>query len=201
MENYSSNSNKTREKRRAAERQRKVEKVVSGNVVVKKKGIFDKAKELFTPEDVANAKSYIWWDIIVPHGKKLLSDIVNGILYPGSTNTTKMSPLDRISYNKVYGGGDRFSSGVMQQQQKPSQTRTLDNIVLASRADAVAVLDALNADLKDYGIVSVADLKSMLDLPHDYTDVKYGWTSVSNAQIISVRDGFLLNMPKAMPID
>ena len=55
--------------------------------------------------------------------------------------------------------------------------------------------------IETYGIVSVADLYDLVGKSCNYTDNKYGWTNIRNAEPVRVRDGYLLKMPKAGPID
>ena len=51
-----------------------------------------------------------------------------------------------------------------------------------------------------YGQVSVADLYDLVGKTCEHTDNKYGWTNIRNAEPVRVRDGYLLKMPKALPI-
>ena len=56
--------------------------------------------------------------------------------------------------------------------------------------------------ISTYGIVSVADLYDLVGITGgSYTDNKYGWTNVHNASVIRVRDGYMIKMPKALPLD
>ena len=55
--------------------------------------------------------------------------------------------------------------------------------------------------IETYGVASVADLYDLVGLRCEYTDNKYGWNNLRNAEPIRVRDGYMLKMPKALPID
>ena len=35
----------------------------------------------------------------------------------------------------------------------------------------------------------------------NYTDNKYGWTDIRNASVIRVRDGYMIKLPKALPLN
>ena len=59
----------------------------------------------------------------------------------------------------------------------------------------------MNEIIDRYGVVTVADLYDMADLSAPYTSNKYGWTSVRNVEIGRVRDGYVLKLSRAMPID
>ena len=57
-------------------------------------------------------------------------------------------------------------------------------------------------DLIDtYGFVTVADMYDMAGLQAPYTSNKYGWTNIRTAETVRGRDGYMLKLPKAMPID
>ena len=52
-----------------------------------------------------------------------------------------------------------------------------------------------------YGIVTVADLYDMAGLTAPYTSQKYGWMSVNGVNVVRTRDGYVLKLPRAVPID
>ena len=52
-----------------------------------------------------------------------------------------------------------------------------------------------------YGFVTVADMYEMANMSAPFTANKYGWTSIRTAEPVRVRDGYILKLPKAMPID
>ena len=85
-----------------------------------------------------------------------------------------------------------------------SRTRTgysHDDIILETRGEAEEVLDRMNELIDTYGIVSVADMYDLVGISCNYTDNKYGWTNIRNAEPIRVRDGYMLKLPKAIPIN
>ena len=50
--------------------------------------------------------------------------------------------------------------------------------------------------------MTVADLYDLVGLNHNFTDNKYGWTNLRNAQPVRDRDGYyILKLPRAVPID
>ena len=76
-----------------------------------------------------------------------------------------------------------------------------DDIILETRADAEEVLIQMDEIISKYGMVSVADLYDMLDLDAPYTSTKYGWTDIRNAKPVRASDGWLLKLPRALPLD
>ena len=60
----------------------------------------------------------------------------------------------------------------------------------------------MNEIIEEYdGIVTVADLYDLVGITDKYTDHKYGWTNLRNAKVERVRDGYMLKLPKVLPID
>ena len=55
--------------------------------------------------------------------------------------------------------------------------------------------------IDSYGVVTVADMYDMAQLTQPYTSNKYGWMNIRNAEVKRVSDGYIIKLPKAMPID
>lgn len=204
MENYTPNSHKYREEQKeqkdSAENKKKVEKIVSGKVATKKKSGVMKFAELFVPEDVTSVREYVINDILVPAGKKAITDIVDIFLYgePGHSKRNTSSG-SRVSYGRYYEKkDDRPSYG------GSTKTRSgyeYDDIVLDNRGEAEGVLMALDDIIAEYGVTSVADLYELVGITENYTDHKYGWTNLSSAKVVRAGDGYLIKLPKALPIN
>lgn len=198
---YKPNSHTYREEQKNLPEKKKVEKVVTGKAKIKKKGELSKFKDIFISEDITNVKSYVFLDILVPAIKKAVSDIVRDgvdmILYGESGKTKNRSNGSYVSYRDYSkrDSRDRFGSD------RPRRGYNLDDIILDSRGEAEAVLEQMDALIDTYGIVSVADLFDLVGITGEYTDNKYGWTNIRNAEAVRIRDGYALRLPKPMPID
>ena len=164
------------------------------------KGNSNKAKEqqkALPPEDVEDVKSYIFEDIVVPAVKDIILDAVRALLgVSGKSN--KGAPASKVSYRSYYDrGNERNDYG---------RTRTrvgydYDDIVLDKRDEAEDVLSRMDELISTYGMASVADLYELVGVTGNYTDNKYGWTDIRSASAIRVRDGYLLKLPKALPLN
>ena len=191
--NDQKNSEKTEEKR--------VEKVVKGPVKTKKNEV-RRFADIFISEDVSNVKSYIFMDVLVPAIKKAIYDIVtNGIdmfLYGGrgKGNTSGAKVSYRNYYEQKNNNGYR-----PQENTRANSGFAYEDIVFTNRGEAEACKEQMIAAIGKYGFVTVSDMYDMADLPAPYTSQKYGWLNVSNADIIRVRDGYILKLPRAVPID
>lgn len=198
MEDYKPNSHRSKEEQKLPEK--KIEPVVKGKVTTKKNNV-RKLTNTFVTEDIQNVKSYVLMDVLVPAIKKAISDIVtNGIdmlLYGETGRSRRKTNASVVSYRNYYDSRreERYSS---------SRTRTgysYDDVVLETRGEAEDVLSRMDELIDTYGVVSVADLYDLVGISCNYTDNKYGWTNLRNAEPVRVRDGYMLKLPKALPID
>lgn len=199
MEEYKSNSHASKEKEKNCE-EKKVEKIISGNARAKKKSEFSKFADVFVSEDAGNVKSYILMEVLVPAVKKAISDIVtNGIdmLLYGETGVHKRNGASsKVSYRSYYDRSNRGASS--------SRTRngySYDDIILDNRGEAEEVLSRMDEIVATYGTVSVADLYDLVGITGAYTDNKYGWTDIRSASVVRVRDGYMIKLPRALPLN
>lgn len=200
-EDFKPNSHKYKEEQSLAKTDKpKIEKVIEGTVKTKKKSEGSKLKDIFISDDASSVASNLFMDILVPAIKNTLSDIVtngiNMILFGGDARNRNKRQSDYVSYNRFSSRDNRDYNGY-----NARNAYALDDIYLNTRGDAEEVLDQMQDIINQYGIVRVADLYDMLGITGRYTDNRYGWSSVRRAKILSTRDGFKLELPKAMPID
>lgn len=199
---YKPNSNKYKEEQKQQERE-KVEKVVTGKVITRKKSGVRKFAEEFISEDAKNIKSYVFGEVLIPAIKKAIADIVTDgidmILYGGSKPGHRRSNVDKPSYVNY---ASRDSRAVRDSRYTTNAGYSFEDIILDSRAEAEEVLERMDELIDAYGLVRVADLKDLVGISGPYTDNKYGWTNIRNAEIVRVRDGgYWIKMPRPIPID
>lgn len=196
---YKSNSNKSREES-LAQSEKKVEKVVSGKAHTKKKSGIQKFADIFVPEDVGDIKTYIVTTVIVPSIKKAIMDAMDMFLYGESGSRNRAGSASKVSYrsyydkNRDYRDGGRATRG---------SSLNYDNIVFETRGDAETVLDAMYDILSEFQTVSVADLYDLADMPptNNYMLHRYGWADLTGANVVHVRDGYILKLPRAVPLN
>lgn len=196
---HSKSLSKKTEKTDVVERKR-ADKIIHGKVKTQKNEM-RKLTDIFISEDVANVKNYILLDVLVPSIKKAIYDIVVNSLDMslfGGRGGSKRPTADKVSYrdyNGVSRRDDRSYSG-----SRSSSGYSYDDIVLETRGEAEAVLSRMDEIMEEYEIVRVADLYDLVGITGDYTDNKYGWTNIRNAEVVRVRDGYKIKMPRALPI-
>ena len=196
--NFKPNSHRYKEEQKEAKSERKVERVVNGKVKTKKKSETSKLKDVFIAEDVKDVKSYIFMDVLVPAIKNAIVDIVtDGVnMIFGTGKKRSSSSSNYISYRDYSRRDDRVRDS------RSSSRFNYDDLIFETRGEAEAVRDQMDAMIERYGFVTIADMYDMADLSAPYTSNKYGWTNLRNADIVRMgRDGYVIKLPRAMPID
>ena len=200
MENYRPNSDKYLENEAEAESRVKHEKVISGEIVERKKSAFTKLASLFLVEDLGNIKQYLLEEVIIPSIRDGLYDIIRngaemmlGIDTKAGRRTT--GPAPKVSYGKYFSQGRN-----PEKSRDDSETRSrydFDRFALPTRGDAEAILSTLLEIIDQYDTVTVAELYDLLGIESKYTDTKYGWTSLGSATTKRVPEGYVLKLPTA----
>lgn len=99
--------------------------------------------------------------------------------------------IDRRLCNSIY-GAPKISY----------KNYVFDKPIFDSWSDAHRVLDALNDIIDKYGYASVADLYDLSDMPpRNYKDNEYGWTTIKNADVFRIRDGYTISLPWPLAIN
>ena len=201
-ENLPDNSRKGREeaKQKQSGEGKRAEKVVRGTVKTRKNEM-RKLADVFITDDIANVKDYILMDVLVPSIKKAFYDIVVGALdmslFHGRRDG-KRSTADRISYRDYNSISRRDERNYG--DSRSSSRYSYDDIILENRGEAEDVLSRMDEIMEEYGVVRVADLYDLVGITGEHTDNKYGWTDIRNAEVVRVRDGYKIKMPRALPI-
>lgn len=202
MVEYKGNSHRSKETNEGTERT-KITPIAQGKT--KKKSDVKKFANTLVAEDITSVKDYIIMDVLLPAAKKAISDIVtNGIdmlLYGETRSKNKDRNTSRVSYTKYYDDRDRGVSSSSRSTSRGRYGYDYDDIILDTRKEAEEVLDRMDDLIDNYGMVSVADLYDLVGITGKYTDNKYGWTNLRNADVQRIRDGYLLKLPKALPFD
>ena len=214
--NYPSNSRTQKVEKTLNEATRpKVEKVVKGVVKKQKPSLGKRMAETLALDDTKNVKNYIVHDVLIPAAKSMICDIVGWggfaemILFSGgrhnrgpSSSIRRDSGVSRVNYGSISRDPYRNS----RDQQKESVVRTrgrfdFDDLIIPTRGEAEEVLSKLFDLTVEYGQATVADLYDACDLPTEFTDNKWGWTDLRGVEPRRVREGYILTLPKPIPLD
>lgn len=209
--NYQSNSNKKRvaEKKEEPTEKKKVEKVIEGEVIKRKKPLRRKLAETFTGEDMQSVGNYILFEVIIPASKTMISDAVSqGVERTLFGETIRRSPgaasrpqQRHTSYHKMYSPNDDRVAGPRQMSSRAKATHDFDEVILPNRGDAEAVLEGLDLLIAEYDVATVADLYELVDITGSFQDDKWGWSDIRGASVTRVSQGYLLNLPRPIALD
>ncbi len=192
-----------------------IEKVVVGEVIVQKKSLGRKFKDLFIEADLKTVVRYVCTDVLLPAARNMIVDAsskgVERMMYGESAmrrrNYGGAGP--RITYNNPINRGYRDASyRETSSRQAPSPAssnpstarQNQDTFILSSREEAELVLERLNDIIDTYEVVSVADLNDLIGQPTTYINNKWGWIYLGDVQIRQIREGYLIDLPPAEPI-
>lgn len=200
MKNIKPNSHKAK----AMAEKKEIKPVVSGTARTKKKSGLLSLKNEIIAEDASNVGSYIVKDVLIPAARNIIIDIITdsaNMIFGGGTGNRSGrrsgNSAPYVSYRNYSEPRNRSSENTVSRQRFDC-----DDIVFASKQDAEAVLGQMIDIMNNYdGVVTVADLYDLADLTQPYTSNRYGWTSLRSASTQRVRDGYILKLPKPMPID
>ena len=196
----------------AKEPEKHVDKeIVEGKVVEKSK--FEKAISLFFAEDVNTVTDSIMDDFIKPRMKafgkeatlkfrqfvadslKGCIDIVfgNGKKPSGSSYNSGTYKNYSVYYSDEYGSSRSYSYD--------TDDYGFKLIEIPSYGKAEEVKTRLIEEINTYGKVSVAKYYEFTKIPTEKTDYNYGWKcNLLSMKVISYKDGFLLDLPRPVPI-
>lgn len=206
MEKYEPNSNAYKKKQEAEKERTPKEKVISGTAKIKKKSELRKAASNFISEDARNIKSILLNDTIIPYVTDLIIDLVTdgvNILFRGerSHGSHKKKNGVFIDYSGVSKKNSRDRRSSSRDDVKVRQRYSFDDIYLETRREAEDVLNMMEDHIEEYDAVSIADLYDFVGVTGNWTDNKYGWTNLRSADVVRTRDGYLLKLPDARPLD
>lgn len=201
VEDFPSNSHKSKEEVKVTE------KIVTGEVVRKKKPLGKRVAETFLEDDTKSVGQHILYDVLIPAAKSTISEVITSgiqmLLYGGEGKSSSydsrstMRDRDRtyVSYNNIY--GDRYKKGYVIDERNMS-THNFDDIYFNSKTEAIDVLSNLITIIEDYGQASVEDFYDLVGVSSKYTDSRWGWTDLRNAYIEKSRYGWFIKFPRTM---
>lgn len=173
-----------------------VQKIEGVSARVKKKSNLDILSDN-VKEDIRHMGSFVVTDVLIPAAKRMVMDTVDAVLYPnGGGKYRKRQTAEYVSYDKYSRKRESRDYGRPRRQECDR-----NELIVDSRGEAEMILDRMEELIDTYGVVSVADMFDLAGVSCDYTANNYGWTNLRNAEPIRVNDGYLLKMPKALPIN
>lgn len=214
--NYPSNSKSepAEVKKEERKQEKKVEPVVTGKVRQRKKPLGRRISEMLTGGDAQSVGEYILLDVFIPATKAMLADaasqgaerlLFGEVRRPRSTGSTYRPGY--TSYNKAAGApADRRGFPASTPSGRDISRRGRSNhsfaeVIIETRGEAEEVLDNLQALMDQYDVVTVLDFYDLVGVTGNFTDEKYGWFDLRQAEVRRVREGYVINLPRPVDID
>jgi hypothetical protein len=204
INSFKPNSNKYKNDIRREERETP-DKVIKGEVTVKKQSSAKQFAAAIFNEDGKTVKHYAIFDVIIPAIKNTLADLITGcvntLFFGNSARSSGSSSVIRNSrtpYSSIstYKGSEM--SGRAPKASEIVEKPNYREVILKSRQDAENVINTLYRYIEKYDEpVSVAYMFQTLGVTPDFTDYKWGWSDLRGAGVRLVRDGYLLELPEA----
>lgn len=195
-----------REKAEKGQEKPEVKAVVSADsVVVQKRGLGSKIKDLFIAADFRSVGSFVIMDVLIPAARNMIVDTAEqGIRRMMYGETTRRAPgtgiTSRFSYQTPVQRDWRDPRTRPPQGQRIPRANRND-FLLQTKEDADLVVDEMYNILNVYEMVTLYQLKELLGLPGSHTDNKWGWFDLRGTSIRQVRDGWLIDLPPEEAID
>lgn len=199
---YTSNSAKSKAEGPSEPSNRpEIKQIASASV--RKKTLGHKFKETFVGGSAESVGQYVLFDVIVPRVKDLLFDIIVGgsersLWGTGTTRSSRGRHGSQLTGKTDYQGisSGRSAGPEREMSARGRATHNFEEILIPSRGEADQVLDMLLELVDKYDSATVADLYSATGVSTDHTDIKFGWTDLSEARIVPARGGgYLLELP------
>ena len=179
--------------------EKRVEKVIQGNVRTRKRSMGKRMRDIFISEDAETIRSYILLDVIVPEIKEIIMETVNVILFGGTKPTPKKKGQTYVSYSSYSSPSYKNSQ---KQIEKRNTVNDLNDVIFESRGEAEEVLSSLVDIVNDYEIATVADFYDLVGITGSFTDNKYGWPNFQGVTVSRARGGgYVINLPRPIFID
>lgn len=193
---------------------KKVDKVVTGKVIKRKTPWYSKMRNSLTGgAPTKSVLEHVWFEILVPAGKDLFLDATFAGLERKVLGETRSH--GRRGYGRSRHGHTDYSRGSVLRdairdprdrergggRTRSRNSRDFGEIILETRAEAHEVLDNMYELLSRYEQVTVGDLLDLVDEESNYTDNRFGWFDLKGADVIRIREGYLLELPRPEPID
>jgi hypothetical protein len=207
MEDYAGNVKKDQGKEKTDKPDKNIQKVVTTEVVIQKKSLGRKIRDLIIEAEMRNVGRYIFSEVLIPAFKGVVSDAMNKgtdrMLYGERSRRGSYAIGPRVTYNSPINRGHREPERGRYGPATPTprdHTRTRDDFILSSRDEADLVLERMNDIIETYEAVSVADLNELVGLPTTHVDNKWGWTFLGDVEVRQIREGYLIDLPQPEPL-
>lgn len=189
--------------------EKKLKRVTSDDPIRRKKGLGSQFRSTFLGGDAHSAFHYVVFGVLIPAAKDALAEAgaqgIERLIFGDSRARQKASrvngPLGHINYNQRSNKPQPRSDSPRFMSRQARSQHQFEEIILTDRREAEEALERLFDCVDQFGSASVADLYELVGVKSAHTDNKWGWTDLRGADIVRVRNGYLLDLPETEPLD
>lgn len=200
IKNYPSNSIKSREGTTKKEKPEIVPVIEEGEAKVVSPNLGRKIFNAFFPEAVNKPiGSFFLFDLCIP----AIRNFIGNVMISGGKNITRGYGGDvfgsgKKSYENYYNGKVAY----MNNPQKKSKIYDCEHVWYSSLQKAQDVIDQMNTILREYPVVSVADMKELSKLSQDIVPGDYhaGWNDIHDVKWYSDHGGYTVVFPPTIEL-
>ncbi len=209
MEQYPSNTLKERGKQTQQKGKPELKCVVTGKSKPIPQSIWSKIFVGIKPASGQTMKSFIFDEIVTPLIQRAVVEGVTGainFLVKGDAyadrKTSSSFGKSYINYNGISSGKPTGGSGQYVYSGKNSGI-DIENVWFESRVDAQRVLDEMMSVISQYDILTINGFYDLIGRTSliDPSNEKFGWSDLRNAYITASHGGWIIHLPRPMPID
>lgn len=216
MPDYRSNAHK--DQQRPERPEKNIEKVVTGEVIVRKKSLGRKFKDLFVKADFKSVGWFVLSEKLIPAAQNAIFDSIVGgaersIYGPDAIRARNYGsgPHPRISYSRspigrAVSSYNRAINSRSMMALPSARDRSVqydgNEFIMSSKEEADLILERMQDILDNYEVVVVADVYELAGIPspNAHVDNKWGWVSLAEVVVRQVREGWLIDFPPPDPI-
>lgn len=212
MDEFPSNSQQPRTTRSLREEaevpQKKVQRIVEGEIVRRKRPMGKRLKEAILGGDSKSVGEYVLLDVLIPAIRDMISDAattsIERMVYGGDVRPSHRRPSQRGG-NNGHTRYDRVGSSNRREDPRELSRRArarhdFDEVIMSTRVEAEETLTQMFDLLEKFDAVTVADLYELSGISSNYMDHKWGWTDLRGSNVTRTRQGYLLDLPQPEPL-
>ena len=211
---FPGNSNTDKMKKQKQEKDKpvkRVEKVVEGDVVQRKRSVRRRFQEALTGDDAQTVFATVIYEVAIPAFRDLVFEVIRtgaerslyGDIRPsrhsnrglGRNNTVNYGSMSRSRGDYDYRNDQRDIS------LRARRNHDFGELIISTRGEAEEVIDRLVDLIDRFGLATVSDLYDLVGVTSNPTDEKWGWYNLASARAVRTRDGYLLDLPRTEIID
>lgn len=205
--NYGTTTKVGNQEEPAEEGRKRPEKIISGEVIERKKSLGRKISETFTGVNAREVGSHVVFDVILPQLKGMAVDAGTQAIErlilgeSGPRRSSSSSPISSRNRGSSYTAYNRYTPNA-EERQEPAYVKSNEvrEVIVNTRGDAQQVLDEMFRHLEEYKTVSVAEFYDLVGITGKFTDNQWGWTNLNAAGVSRVREGFRIELPRPVSL-